>query len=95
MKQTRKTRSRIASNPVADNEPNLRKLKRLLAMPIAQRIEAVINDLVTRKDEFREIEAHDLADALGVSESRSLRQLCSGNYRVNFRDGNGRRQYRD
>ena len=70
MKQTPETTSRIASSPVGDNESNLRKLQRLLAMPVAQRIEAVVKDLVTREDEFREIEAHDLADALGVSDSR-------------------------
>jgi len=70
MKQARTTTSRIASNPVGDKESNLRKLQRLLAMPIAQRIEAVIKDLVTREDELRKIEVHDLADALGVSDSQ-------------------------
>ena len=55
---------------MAAKNQNLGELQRLLAMPIAQRIEAVIKDLVTREDEFRKIQAHDLADALGVSDSQ-------------------------
>jgi hypothetical protein len=47
-----------------------RKLQKLLAMPIARRLEAIVKDLVARDDEFREIESHDLARALGVSDSR-------------------------
>jgi hypothetical protein len=47
------------------------KLQKLLDLPIEQRIEVIVKDLVTRDDEFREIDAHDLAKALGVSDSRN------------------------
>jgi hypothetical protein len=53
------------------NTPAFLKLQQLLAMPIAQRFEAIINDLIARDDKFREIEEHDLAEALGVIDSRS------------------------
>jgi len=41
------------------------KLEKLLAMPTALRKEAIVRDLTTRNDEFREIDPHDLAQALG------------------------------
>jgi len=44
-------------------------LQRLLAMPPAERIEAIIKDLVTREDQFRKIEPHDLAEAIGISDA--------------------------
>jgi hypothetical protein len=49
--------------------PIASKLQELLALRPAERLEAVVRDLVTREDKFREIEAHDLAMALGVSDS--------------------------
>ena len=48
MKQSRK----MKGNPIAS------KLQELLALRPAERLEAVVRDLVTREDKFREIEAH-------------------------------------
>jgi hypothetical protein len=44
-------------------------LQKLLSMPLAERIAAVAEDVRTRRDEFRQIDPHELADALGVPES--------------------------
>jgi hypothetical protein len=38
---------------------------------MAQRIEAVGKDLLTREDKFRKINARDLAEAIGVTDSRN------------------------
>ena len=48
MKQSRE----MKGNPIAS------KLQELLALRPAERLEAVVRDLVTREDKFREIEAH-------------------------------------
>jgi hypothetical protein len=57
------------------NEKNRRKsaspLEQLLTMPVAERIEAVVKDLLTRQDRFRDIDAHDLAEAIGVSDKQN------------------------
>ena len=50
-------------------EPTADPLKDLLSMPLAEPIAAVANDVRTRRDEFREIDPHDLAEALGVPDS--------------------------
>jgi hypothetical protein len=39
-------------------------------MPLAERIAAVTEDVQTKRDEFRQIDPHKLAKALGVLESR-------------------------
>ena len=39
-------------------------------MPLAQRIAAVAEDVQAKKDEFRQIAPHKLAEVLGVPESR-------------------------
>ena len=46
-------------------------LKELLALPLAQRLDAVHDDLLKRSDKFREIDPHDLAEALGVPQPES------------------------
>jgi hypothetical protein len=53
-----------------DKPESTNQLEILLAMPLTERIAAVLNDLRTRKDEFAGIAPHDLADALGVSDPR-------------------------
>ena len=45
-------------------------LKSLLSMPLALRIATVAQDVKTSRDAFRDINPHDLADALGVPDSR-------------------------
>ncbi len=46
-------------------------LQKLLAMPLAERIKAVDEDVRTRRDEFGGIEPHDLAQAIGIPESEA------------------------
>ena len=41
-------------------------LPKLLMMSLQDRIDAVAIDLVSKRDAFKEIDAHDLADALGM-----------------------------
>jgi hypothetical protein len=43
-------------------------LKALLEMPIAGRIQAIAEDVSTRRDRYKGINAHDLANALGVPQ---------------------------
>lgn len=43
-------------------------LKTLLQMPIADRIQAIAEDVRSRRDKYKDIDAHDLADALGVPQ---------------------------
>jgi hypothetical protein len=43
-------------------------LKALLEMPIADRIQAIAEDVRTRRDKYKNISAHDIADALGVPQ---------------------------
>jgi hypothetical protein len=38
-------------------------------MQLTQRLDAIVEDLLTHKDKFRKIDAHDLAQALGVPEN--------------------------
>jgi hypothetical protein len=45
-------------------------LKKLLAMDLSDRINAVAKDVLSRKDEFQQIDNHCLAEALGVPESK-------------------------
>ena len=45
-------------------------LQKLLSMPPAERIKAVAEDVRTKTDEFRVIESHELAEAIGVPEIR-------------------------
>jgi hypothetical protein len=40
-------------------------------------VEAVSKDLLTREDKFRKIDAHDLAEAIGVSDSRNPGHIYS------------------
>ena len=47
----------------------LSPLQELLAMQLTQRLDAIVEDLLTHKDKFRKIDAHDLAQALGVPEN--------------------------
>ena len=46
-------------------------LRKLLAMPIAERIAAIARDVRTKRDEFRNVNPHELADALGVDQPES------------------------
>jgi hypothetical protein len=46
-------------------------LQELLAMPLSARIEAVIKDVMSHEDKFKNIDSHALADALGVPETES------------------------
>lgn len=46
----------------------LELLSELLALPLAQRIQAVVDDVSARTDKFRKIEPHDLAEALEVPQ---------------------------
>jgi hypothetical protein len=46
-------------------------LKTLLEMPIADRIRAIAEDVRTRRDRYKGIYAHDLANALGVPQPES------------------------
>lgn len=51
-------------------EQNNNTLKGLLKLSIAKRREMIANDLKKKKPEFSNIPPHDLADALGVPDSR-------------------------
>ena len=46
-------------------------LQELLAMPLSERIEAVIKDVNSHEDKFKNIDSHALADALGVPEAEN------------------------
>jgi hypothetical protein len=56
------TRTRLSQEPT-------NPLNKLLSMPLAERISVVAKDVRTRRDEFRDINPHDLAEALGVPDS--------------------------
>jgi hypothetical protein len=45
-------------------------MNELLAMPLQTRIATIARDVSSKADKYREIEAHDLAEALGVSSHR-------------------------
>jgi len=46
-----------------------KELEELLSIPLAERIEAVANDVSSRRDRFRSIDAHELAEALGIFDA--------------------------
>lgn len=57
----------MRDNPKLSTDP---ELVRLLAISPADRLSAVAHDIRERRDEFAQIEAHSLAAALGVTDSR-------------------------
>ncbi len=47
------------------------KAEKLLSLPLEERIRIVAEDVVSKKDEFRDIESHELAELLGIDDSWS------------------------
>ena len=52
---------------MSDSDPDI-ALKKLLSLSLLERITAVADDVDTRRNEFAQIDAHDLAHALGVEQ---------------------------